>query len=77
MPGRPPATSISSYGASSYTLTNGSIGGGSSGGIVPINDSRWKFQDDSALPPPRQFTGVPKRYRAGRGSTVPLDLSSL
>lgn len=40
-----------------------------------IQDSRWKFQDDSQLPKPRDFIGGPKRYRAGRGSSVPLDLS--
>lgn len=89
--GRPPATQApsrstmdpSSYtlsnNPSSYTLTNGSAntsspGRGSTGAV---DDRRWKFQDESQLPPPRQFTGVPKRYRAGRGSSVPLDLSSL
>lgn len=63
--------------ASLYTLTNGSFGLDGGGGNAKIEDSRWKFQDEAALPPPRQFTGVPKRYRAGRGSTVPLDLSNL
>ncbi|KAF8867205.1 hypothetical protein BDZ45DRAFT_7007 [Acephala macrosclerotiorum] len=43
---------------------------------VEINDSRWKFQDESQLPKPRDFHGGPKRYRAGRGSSVPLDLSA-
>jgi hypothetical protein len=69
--------------ASSYTLSNGShLSTGSnrqstaSGGPW-IEDKRWKFQDDSQLPPPRQFTGAPKRYRAGRGSSVPLDLNGL
>ncbi|PMD48514.1 hypothetical protein L207DRAFT_505546 [Hyaloscypha variabilis F] len=41
-----------------------------------INDPRWKFQDESILPKPRDFHGGPKKYRAGRGSSVPLDLSS-
>ncbi|KAL9062257.1 MAG: hypothetical protein Q9157_009085, partial [Trypethelium eluteriae] len=76
------------FNASSYTLTNGAPGGkgggsapshehGGKGGIVQIQDSRWKFQDDSQLPKPRDFTAVPKRYRAGRGSSVPLNLSLL
>ncbi|KAG9246301.1 hypothetical protein BJ878DRAFT_581416 [Calycina marina] len=42
-----------------------------------INDPRWKFQDESILPKPRDFMGGSKKYRAGRGSSVPLDLSSL
>jgi len=71
--------------ASSYTLTNGGspglsrgasqIGGGN-GPRFTVQDSRFKFQPDESLPMPRQFTGVPKRYRAGRGSSVPLDLSA-
>jgi hypothetical protein len=69
--------------ASSYTLSNGSFMSTSSNrqstgsGGPWIEDRRWKFQDDSQLPPPRQFTGGPKRYRAGRGSSVPLDFSGL
>jgi hypothetical protein len=69
--------------ASSYTLSNGShlstassrhsTGSRSSW----IEDKRWRFQDDNQLPPPRQFSGSQKRYRAGRGSSVPLDLDSL
>ncbi|QUC18783.1 uncharacterized protein UV8b_03024 [Ustilaginoidea virens] len=42
-----------------------------------INDSRWQFKDESLLPKPRDFTGGPKKYRAGRGSSVPLDLNAL
>jgi hypothetical protein len=69
--------------ASSYTLSNGSHlstassrqSTGSRG--LWIEDKRWKFQDDNQLPPPRQFSGSQKRYRAGRGSSVPLDLDSL
>ena len=68
--------------ASVYTLTNG--GGPLSSPVkqsgasrhINIEDKRWRFQDESQLPIPRQFTGVPKTYRAGRGSSVPLDLSS-
>ncbi|KFY37012.1 hypothetical protein V495_07462 [Pseudogymnoascus sp. VKM F-4514 (FW-929)] len=43
-----------------------------SGGRVSIQDIRWRFQDDSMLPKPREYTGTQKRYRAGRGSSVPL-----
>ncbi|RDL41979.1 uncharacterized protein BP5553_01958 [Venustampulla echinocandica] len=42
---------------------------------IVISDPRWKFQDESLLPKPRNFIGGPKKYRAGRGSSVPLDLS--
>ncbi|KAF2686465.1 hypothetical protein K458DRAFT_415826 [Lentithecium fluviatile CBS 122367] len=74
---------------SSYTLTNGgsgaksgptspglSHGAGPRGKIVPIHDLRWRFVDEGQFPKPRDFTGGPKRYRAGRGSSVPLDLSA-
>ncbi|KAI4232858.1 MAG: hypothetical protein LQ349_004739 [Xanthoria aureola] len=40
-----------------------------------IEDPRWRFQEESQLPKPREFVGFAKRYRAGRGSSVPLDLS--
>lgn len=49
-------------------------GGGASRRVV--EDSRFKFQPDGSLPKPRDFVGGPKRYRAGRGSSVPLDLSA-
>jgi hypothetical protein len=42
-----------------------------------VQNLRYKFQADEQLPKPRDFTGGPKRYRAGRGSSVPLDLGSL
>ncbi|KAL8940979.1 MAG: hypothetical protein Q9216_002498, partial [Gyalolechia sp. 2 TL-2023] len=42
---------------------------------IKIEDPRWRFQDESQLPKPREFIGFAKRYRAGRGSSVPLDLS--
>ena len=71
--------------ASSYTLSKGpskqsggSFGpasGSSQGGPIGIEDSRWRFQEDGLLPKPRDFVGGAKRYRAGRGSSVPLDLS--
>lgn len=66
--------------ASAYTLSNGAGTGGrpvSGKGIIPVDDVRWKFQQDAALPKPREFHGIPKKYRAGRGSSVPLDLSAL
>ncbi|KAL8701517.1 MAG: hypothetical protein Q9224_000455 [Gallowayella concinna] len=44
-------------------------------GTMRIEDSRWRFQDESQLPKPREFVGFAKKYRAGRGSSVPLDLS--
>ncbi|TKA58714.1 hypothetical protein B0A49_10113 [Cryomyces minteri] len=46
-------------------------------GMLRIVDMRWKFVDDSQLPKPREFVGGPKRYRAGRGSSVPLDLRAM
>lgn len=42
-----------------------------------VHDSRWRFKDDGELPKPRAFQGGPRRYRAGRGSSVPLDLGAL
>lgn len=71
--------------SSSYTLTNG--GGSlrsptgstrqqSTAKIVPVHDLRWRFQEERSFPRPREFTNTPKRYRAGRGSSVPLDLSA-
>ncbi|KAF2032547.1 hypothetical protein EK21DRAFT_98931 [Setomelanomma holmii] len=89
-PSRPtpsPAPSRSMLDASSYTLTNGGsvrspmspgmVGGAvQKGKIVPIHDLRWRFQDEAQFPRPRDFSNGPKRYRAGRGSSVPLDLSA-
>jgi hypothetical protein len=40
-----------------------------------IVDSRWHFQDESEIPKPREFLRGAKKYRAGRGSSVPLKLS--
>ncbi|KAF1941804.1 hypothetical protein EJ02DRAFT_512129 [Clathrospora elynae] len=73
---------------SSYTLTNGGSGvkspanpsmgsgTGQKGKVMPIHDLRWRFQDEAQFPRPREFSNGPKRYRAGRGSSVPLDLSA-
>ena len=41
-----------------------------------MEDGKFKFQKDDMLPKPRGFEGGAKRYRAGRGSSVPLDLSA-
>ncbi|KAJ5511947.1 hypothetical protein N7453_004050 [Penicillium expansum] len=69
---------------SAYTLSNGGLPAPSSRGPatqghgpVRIEDPRFKFQSDGLLPKPRQFIGGDRRYRAGRGSSVPLDLSAL
>jgi hypothetical protein len=66
---------------SAYTLTNGGSSPGhqntGSHGIIRVEDNRFKFQSDGLLPKPRPFVGGPRRYRAGRGSSVPLDLSAL
>ncbi len=69
--------------ASAYTLTNGGSSTRTSQladprakeTVVAVHDLRWKFQDDSQLPKPRDFVGGPKRYRAGRGSSVPLNFN--
>ncbi|MCJ1470187.1 hypothetical protein MMC07_008832 [Pseudocyphellaria aurata] len=71
---------------SAYTLSNGNLYHHGSKtlresstygriGIFNIEDSRWHFQNESQLPKPRDFVGGPKKYRAGRGSSVPLDIS--
>jgi hypothetical protein len=44
---------------------------------ITVNDPRWHFKDESLFPKPREFHSKPRKYRAGRGSSVPLDLSSL
>jgi hypothetical protein len=42
-----------------------------------IEHERWNFQDDNQLPPPGQLIGGEKKYRAGIGNSVPLDLNLL
>ena len=70
---------------SSYTLSNGNgnnqytESGRDNESLCPIEstkieDSRWRFQDESQLPRPRVFKNEPRMYRAGRGSSVPLNL---
>ncbi|KXG49024.1 uncharacterized protein PGRI_028940 [Penicillium griseofulvum] len=68
---------------SAYTLNGGSPAPSSRSpsthghGPVRIEDVRFKFQSEGLFPKPRQFIGGERRYRAGRGSSVPLDLSAL
>ncbi len=45
--------------------------------MTRVEDNRFKFQNEGLLPKPRPFVGGMKRYRAGRGSSVPLDLGAL
>lgn len=47
--------------------------------VKRVDDSKYKFQPDHALPTIRPYMGFQKNYRSGRanGSTVPLDLHSL
>ncbi|PNH59788.1 hypothetical protein VD0001_g9907, partial [Verticillium dahliae] len=58
-------------------LTSPPPPGGGGGPRYVVHDPRWKFQDDSMLPKPREFVGGTRKYRAGRGSSVPLDLAAL
>lgn len=61
----------------STTRTNSSYISESPRAPVRVHDPRWQFTDESQFSKPRDFTGRPKKYRAGRVSTVPLDLRSL
>ncbi|PLB35453.1 putative proline-rich, actin-associated protein Vrp1 [Aspergillus candidus] len=69
--------------SSAFTLTNGGPSLGSSPlgpgahGAIRVDDNRFKFQPEGLLPKPRPFVGGARRYRAGRGSSVPLDLRAL
>lgn len=75
--------SSSSKSPSSSPLGGGGGGGGlgqppaTRGERIIVHDTRWRFPDESQLPKPRPFQGGPRRYRAGRGSSVPLDLGLL
>ncbi|KAK5674030.1 hypothetical protein LTS10_013210 [Elasticomyces elasticus] len=46
-------------------------------GTLVIQDTRWKFQPDDVLPPPRQYVGGSKKYRVGTKSSMPLDSSQV
>ncbi|ROW11517.1 hypothetical protein VMCG_00986 [Cytospora schulzeri] len=52
-------------------------GGAARGERILIQDPRWKFVEEGVFPKPREFRGGQRKYRAGRGSSVPLDLSVL
>lgn len=54
-----------------------SSSGGIGGTRYIVQDSRWRFVTEDKFPVVRGFQGGIKRYRAGRGSSVPLDLSLL
>lgn len=47
--------------------------------VKRVDDSRYKFQLDSTLPPIRNFKNCRKTYRSGRpsGNTVPLNTEAL
>ncbi|KAI4174762.1 MAG: hypothetical protein LQ343_002133 [Gyalolechia ehrenbergii] len=62
-------------GSSHHTLSLVDSISPSKNGTTKIEDSRWRFQEESQLPRPREFIGFAKKYRAGRGSSVPLNLS--
>lgn len=68
----------------SSSLATRTNGGGPGGGLarsaterIMIEDPRWKWVEESMFPKPREFRSKPRHYRAGRGSSVPLDLSAL
>jgi len=79
----PSSFTLSPNGAKSPPSSRSVSGGirpGSAGGRGEryiVNDTRWKFVSEDKFPKPREFHGGPKRYRASRGSSVPLDLSAL
>lgn len=55
--------------------TNG--GGAMRGQRIVVEDPRWRWPDENDFPKPRNFMPRERKYRAGRGSSVPLDLSVL
>ncbi|KAK7952406.1 wasp-interacting protein vrp1p protein [Apiospora aurea] len=80
----PSAYTISHNGNKSPSPTRSNTTAGSGiatprggGERIIITDNRWRFVDEATLPKPRPFQGGAKKYRAGRGSSVPLDLSVL
>jgi hypothetical protein len=77
----PSAYTLSPNGASSSTPNLASASALSLRAASPsdhdrlwVEDDRWQFKDESQFPKPRTFEGGARRYRAGRGSSVPLDL---
>jgi hypothetical protein len=76
----PSMFTLTANGAKSPSPAKGSPAqtpGATGGTHVVINDSRWHFKDEGLFPKPRDFVGGTRKYRAGRGSSVPLDLSAL
>ncbi|KAK8048613.1 Actin-binding WH2 [Apiospora phragmitis] len=83
----PSAYTLSHNGNKSPSPTRSNTTGGTGGSgtasargqgeRIIITDNRWRFVDEATLPKPRPFQGGAKKYRAGRGSSVPLDLSVL
>jgi hypothetical protein len=63
--------------AAAATSAGSSGGGGGGGARYVVQDTRWRFHGEENFPKPRAFAGGPRRYRAGRGSSVPLDLGAL
>lgn len=61
----------------SPTRNSSSMAAAVGGNHYVVQDSRWKFITEDKFPKPREFVGGPKKYRAGRGSSVPLDLNAL
>lgn len=72
----PSAYTLAPNGSGRTSSKSISQGSGGSGDRLFINDPRWRFQDESMLPKPRDYKNIEKKYRAGRGSSVPLDLKS-
>lgn len=70
-PGRGPSPAPGSPAAAT---SGGAAGGGGSRYVV--QDTRWRFHGEENFPKPRPFAGGARRYRAGRGSSVPLDLGA-
>lgn len=64
-------------GAKTPSPTRNALSVPSGGDRYVVQDARWKFVSEDKFPKPREFVGGAKRYRAGRGSSVPLDLSAL
>lgn len=62
---------------SSSVAVRANGGGAARGERLVIQDPRWRFVEESVFPKPREFRGGQRKYRAGRGSSVPLDLSAL
>ncbi|KAK4141891.1 uncharacterized protein C8A04DRAFT_13720 [Dichotomopilus funicola] len=81
-PGRGPSPGLSSAslpGSAASGSGFGSVSGTGTGGgeRYVVQDSRWRFHGEEHFPKPRNFVGGARKYRAGRGSSVPLHLGAL